>query len=104
MRVNKFNATLRNVSQEDIGTAAWSALLASGWVLYTAQMMAFSAGGRLRSDITEEEQVEIARRAFAYVADYVPEGSPFRAELERYAAEAIPDVSMHPPVPTLRLV
>jgi hypothetical protein len=104
MKVNNFTATLRNVSQEDIVAAAWSALLASAWILYTAQMMAFTAGGRPDQDISDEEKVKIARRSFAYVANYVPEGSPFRAELERYAAEAIVDVSTHPSVPSLRLV
>jgi hypothetical protein len=60
-------------------------------VLYNAGMMAFAARGEDIKALDDETKLRLARASFKFVAEELPEGNPFRRELERYADEALAD-------------
>lgn len=94
IRPGAFTLRLREIGGADIAGAAWGALIASGWVMYNAQLLAYSASGRPAGEISEREHIEAALRAFDLVLQYVGDG-PIKDELARYVREAIPQ----PPAP-----
>jgi hypothetical protein len=89
MKVEAFHLNL-DVSGEDIGLAAWAALKASAWVLYTSQLMVMWVSKEFDiKAMSDDEKIKIARRAFEYVADNLPPESQFRSELMRFAEESL---------------
>jgi hypothetical protein len=76
----------------EIGRAAFVALTHAAWLRYLTHL----EGAELRAELLHRAppdrawQLRAAEDAFAIVAAALPVGDPFRAALERYAADAIP--------------
>ncbi len=81
--------TLRlSVSGEQIGAAAFHALVAAAWATYQAIVLSrYAAAPELPA---VEERRRLAALAFESVIDGLDAGSPYRTELERYAKEVVP--------------
>ena len=101
MKLKPFELRLDKLSGEEIGVAVWSALLANAWSLYSTQLMYLATKGTDIRALDDTEKGRIAKGAFAYVAELLPENNPYRRELERYAVEAVPGTvgSLPPPFP-----
>jgi len=74
---------------QEIGAAAFSALLAAAWTLYSSTLIGYAAAGRDPRQLDDQTKVDLARQAFAYVADLVAPG-PYRRELDRYVRDVLP--------------
>lgn len=99
MKLRSFDLRLDNVSGEAIGIAAWGALLASAWVMYSSKLMYLGAKGVDITALDDSEKCKLARAAFEYVADLLPTTSPYRREIERYSVEALPSAIADIPMP-----
>jgi hypothetical protein len=82
-------------SPVELTYAAFSALTHVAWHRYLTDLEGAElrhALGMKGPTVDRAWKLETARRAFRIVATTFPEGVPMRAELERYAEEAIPVV------------
>jgi hypothetical protein len=76
-----------NVTGEQIGTAAFYALVASAWAVFNAIVLTHLA---VKQELSTKQRCEKADLAFSYVVDSLPADSPYRAELARFRTEALP--------------
>lgn len=88
MKPRPFSLSLK-ASGEELGVATFSTLKAAAWVLYNAGLLSFAARGEDIESLDDETKLRLARSSFKYVAEELPEGNPFRRELERFADEAL---------------
>jgi hypothetical protein len=77
---------------EEIGAAAFHALVAAGWVMFNTmqmQWMAQDPGLRLAP---LEVRDRWAQAAFDLVGGHLPEDDPYARELRRYVEEEVPRI------------
>jgi hypothetical protein len=85
---DSFELRLSATFAQMIGGIFYS-LVASGWSAFHATLGAARVAGRL-PDPSSAAVSAWAHSAFAVVVVSLPEGDPFRAELERYVREVVP--------------
>jgi hypothetical protein len=75
---------------EDIGAAAFHALVAAGWVMFESMQMIWMSQkpgtGLPPLDVCESW----ARAAFELVGGHLPDANPYSRELRRYIEEEVP--------------
>jgi hypothetical protein len=77
-------------SAEDIGAAAFHALVASAWVMFETMQMLWLSRRSRSSVVPLELRERWAHTAFDLVGGNLPEASPYARELRRYVDEEVP--------------
>ncbi len=88
-RAMSFSLNLK-ATGEDIGAAAFHALVAAGWVMFNTMQMLWAAQSPGVGLAPLETRERWARDAFALVGGHLPEDNPYARELRRYVAEEVP--------------
>ena len=75
---------------EDIGAAAFHALVAAGWVMFSAMQMLWMTQHPGTGLASLEMRERWASEAFCLIGGHLPDENPYARELLRYLEEEVP--------------